>query len=294
MAGKKRSMAQPSTQQLAELFEYQSLRVYKIPLDRIRPALVNPNHLSAAELEATAASMLKYGMLKPGMVRPFDESDKEDVVQQGLGVWLLLEYLAGVVDPNRRPPSQHAKDQAVAELRARFGAEWPTRYEMIDAHHRLELVQRWVSSGFPSGVTPHPSVVECVSERMLPCTVHPMSAAVAKHLRLILTYDRGRGEELPSGQLAAELLRVMPMQDLLVGLPWTEAVAQQHVDVAQFDWTAHLQRIGDEKAKRDADKAKRKAEQFRITIVGPNSLREEAMRVVTDFLAANPAVKVKQ
>jgi len=34
--------------------------------------------------------------------------------------------------------------------------------------------------------------------------------------------------------------------------------------------------------------------QFKITIVGPNDLREATMRLIADFAAQNPAVKVKQ
>lgn len=292
-AKRKASKLGDPKEQISALLEYQLLKPYRIPLDQIRPAPVNPNHLSAAELEATAASMLRYGIIKAGMVRPYDDSDRDGVVATGLHLWLLFEFLAGKVT-DRLPPTRHDLDTAQKALWALFESHWKSRYEMIDAHHRLEIMQRWIANGFPEGSTPHPSVVECVRDRVLPCSIHPCSAAVGKHMRLILTYDRGTPQELPAGQLAAELLRSMPMTELLTGLPWTEAIAQQYVEVAEFDWLTHLERIGDEKAKRDADKAKRRAEQFKITIVGPNNLRESAMQMIADFAAANPAVKVKQ
>lgn len=128
-----------------------------------------------------------------------------------------------------------------------------------------------------------------------PERMHETPRRYAKALRdMTAGYRHGTPQELPAGQIAAELLRVMPLSEVLVGLPWTEALAQNYVAAASFDWVAHLQQVGEEKAKRAADKEKRKAEQFKITIVGPNDLREATMRLIADFAAQNPAVKVKQ
>lgn len=292
MASRKRPAA-ASSQTVTELIEYQLLRPYRIPMSEIRPAPVNPNRMSAAEMEATERSMLKYGFLKPGMVRHYDATDREDIVAMGMVVWLTMElFRAGITGKLSVKPAQLRA--ARKQLEDLFATEWERRFEIIDAHHRFEIVQRWIERGFPQGIKPHPSVVECVNDRVLPCTIHPMSRDVAKHMRLILTYGHGTPQELPAGQIAAELLRVMPLSEVLVGLPWTEALAQNYVAAASFDWVAHLQQVGEDKAKRAADKEKRKAEQFKITIVGPNDLREATMRLIADFAAQNPAVKVKQ
>ncbi len=278
------------TARIAQLLEFKTLKSYEIPIDDIDPAAINPNQMTAAEVEATRQSLLLYGVVKPGMVRPYDESDREEMVNFGLIAWLTAEALASILNPMHTPPSKKLHAAAVKELETWFIAQLGKRWEMLDAHHRREVWLGWIRDGLPDNA--HPTLASLVARRVLPCTIHPMSRFVARHLRLILTWDRGTPQEIPAGVIAHELLQHMPMETLLKGLPWTEQQAQNFVGAATFDWQAHLAQQAAENKLKDQQKLQRPAE-FKIILTGPEAQREAALLAVNALVVTHPGIKVK-
>jgi hypothetical protein len=241
-------------QRLASLLEVQALKVFEIPVADIEPAETNPNAMSVAEIEGVRQSLLLYGPVKAGMVRPFDDSDRATLSAAGNVAWI--------------------------------GKRW----EMLDAHHRRDLWLDWISNGLPDNA--HPRLRELVERKALPCTIHPMSREVGKHMRLVLTFGHGTPQEIPAGKLAHELLQVMPMEALLLGLPWTETQAQNLVQTATFDWQAHM----DEQRRCNEIKGKAKAlraEQFKIVITGPATDKQGLVDLILAYCQTHPEVKVK-
>jgi hypothetical protein len=276
---------------VAALLEVQALKTFEIPIDQTDPAPSNPNAMTEAQLKGTEESLLLYGPVKAGMVRPYDETDRADMVNFGIVARLTGEWMARLFGW-RRPTYKDKQHAAVQQqLGQWFTAQVGQRWEMLDAHHRRTLWLKWIQYGLPDGA--HPRLQDYISRRTLPCTIHPMSREVARHLRLVLTYDRGTPQEMTAGLIAHELLRSMPMESLLKGLPWTEQQALSMAQEATFDWQAHTKDLQTQRDERDAARQREAAENFKVTIKGPVAHRDALLEVIDAFANQHPGLIVR-
>lgn len=259
---------------LRELVEEQSLRTFAIPIVDIDPSPENPNSMGAAEYAAERKSLIRYGWKKAAMVRPYDATDREELLQVAQLAVLVPAAIVFVF---------------TGEV---FDATGGKRWELLDGNHRRALMLEFIRDGLPTNVRVHPDLRRHVENQTMPCTVHPMARAIARHWRLVCTYNRGSGQEIPAGSIAKKLVEKVGMQELLDGLPWTERQAQQMIDAASFDWQTHL-----ELERKKVEERERRRELapklFKLVVTGPEADRGDLERMLLNYTKDHPGVQYR-
>ncbi len=275
---------------LRALVEEQTLRSYAIPVALVDPSPENPNSMSAAEYAAEKKSLIRYGWKKAAMVRPYDATDREELLQVAMLATLVPMAICYILG---EPPSDVATfREGAAALERWYNEEGGKRWELLDGNHRRAIMLEFIRDGLPAGVRIHEDLRRHVENRTMPCSVHPMARSLARHWRLVCTYNRGSGHEIPAGTIAKKLVEQVGMQDLLDGLPWTERTAQQMIDAASFDWQAHL----DLERRKAEDRERRRLQTpptFKIVVTGPEADRGDLERLLLNYSKDHPGVQYR-
>lgn len=148
-----------------------------------------------------------------------------------------------LVEPNPWNPNVQNERQFQAEIESITGNGFLApilvrplgqKYQVIDGEHRLRALKQI----FDTKMSGAKNVPDLAAARKIPAIVIDADDAQAKRLTIIMNETRGRADLAKLGELLSEISLDIPKEDLMLGLPYTEAQIDELMDIATFDWNS--------------------------------------------------------
>lgn len=145
-----------------------------------------------------------------------------------------------LIEPNPWNPNKQSEREYAAEIESildnGFIAPILVRkvgdgYQIVDGEHRWKAMKDIRERG----LTGKGNVVDLILQQEIPTVVLDISEAKAKKLTIIMNETRGKADLAGLGTLLAEIKVDFP-DDLLLGLPYTEAQIAELMEIGDFNW----------------------------------------------------------
>ena len=148
------------------------------------------------------------------------------------------------------------------------------KYQVIDGEHRLRALKQI----FDSKMSGAKNVPDLAAARKIPAILIEADDAHAKRLTIIMNETRGRADLAKLGDLLNDIAPTLG-EDLIIGLPYTEAQLSELMDIAEFDWDSLTIPVNDDELMNENEEEG----MFKIAAVLNPETAEKWKALLSDF-----------